>query len=513
MTAAPPPSDRWNLNVPTGVGFALRVYILLSLMLLVPSFLGFTTEGPLRYLPSAAAAALVVIAYFFWKAEALLSFALFVLFYETLVRWMGVNIKQVDEIAVPALVVVAGIPALFRWREWFWWPRDVAIAVAVLAGLVSTLIQGVPIQVWLPALVLIGKGIAFFYVAMWTGAREWELRAGMVIGLAIGIVVMALSFVELLDPIAFQHAFNVQEFYRPRGSLPSLKSLFFHPVMFAWFTAFVALYLYAHFALTRRWWAFALAFIFSLGPFLAARRRAMLALLAGIAAGVARTGLNDRSWRTTVRQWVPTAVGVVVIFVMFLPGITGLYQYTIDRYLPPVSTPAPSGVPIPGEEFPGVEGVGNTQVRIALYGGAVRIAADKYPLGAGFGRYGSWMSRVEYSPVYAEYGLSGVRGLRPRNPVNVTDTFWPQILGELGVIGFVAYAGFMGSLGWILWKLARDTQESVTVRVFRLGTGMVLVQALVESLASPMFHSPPRAYLLFLVVGLVAAGWRPRRIE
>jgi O-antigen ligase len=123
------------------------------------------------------------------------------------------------------------------------------------------------------------------------------------------------------------------------------------------------------------------------------------------------------------------------------------------------------------------------------------------------------MSRVRYSPVYAEYGLSDERGLRPTNPVNITDTFWPQILGEMGVIGFVAYAGFMGSLGWIAWKLARDTEASVTLRVFRLGTGMVLVQAFVESLASPMFHSPPRAYLLYLVVGLVAAAWRPRRIE
>ncbi len=513
MRAAFDRKDRWNLSVATGLGFGLRVYILLALMLLVPSFLGFATEGPLRYLPSAASAAIVVVAYFAWKAEALLSFALFVLFYETLVRWMGVNVKQVDEIAVPALVLVAGVPALLRWREWFWWPRDVSLALAVLAGLVSTLVAEVPFQVWLPALVLIGKGIAFFYVAMWTGAREWEVRAGMVVVLVVGVVVLALSFVELLDPVGFQHAFNVQEFYRPRGTLPSLKSLFFHPVMFAWFTTFVALYLYAHFAMTRRWWAFALAFIFSLGPFLAARRRAMLALLAGIAAGVARSGRNNRAWRPTVRQWLPSAIGVVVLFVMFLPGISGLYASAMRNYLPPGSTPAPSGVVLPGEEVPSVEGEGNTQVRIALYEGSVRIAADKYPLGAGLGRYASWMSRNPYSPIYAQYGLTDQKGLEPTNPVNVTDTFWPQILGELGVIGFVAYVGFMGSLAWILWKLARAPDESITVRVLRLGTGMVLVQALVESLASPMFHSPPRAYLLYLVVGVVAAAWRPRRTE
>jgi hypothetical protein len=503
----------WWINRPSAAWFVLRLVVLIALTMALPLVMPSSTDAPLRYAPSAAAAAVIVVGFLFWRAEALLAFAIFVLFYETLVRWMGVNIKQIDELAVPGLVLIAGVPALFRWREWFWWPRDLAIALAIVAGLISTFVEGVPFNVWLPALVLVGKGIAFFYVAMWTGVREWELRVGMVVVLAIGVVVMALSFVELLDPIAFQRTLNVQEFYRPRGVLPSLKSLFFHPVMFAWFTTFVALYLYAHFAMTRRWWAFALAFVFSLGPFLAARRRAMLALVAGIAAGALRTGLTDRAWRTTARRWLPTGIAVVVLFIMFLPGIANLYRLTAERYLPPASTPAPGEVPLPGEEFPGIEGERNPQVRIVLYETSVRVAADHYPLGAGFGRYASWMSRVHYSPVYAEYGLTDQQGLRPQNPVNVTDTFWPQILGELGVIGFVAYAGFMGSLGWIAWKLAGDTEASTTLRVFRLGTGMVLVQAFVESLASPMFHSPPRAYLLYLVVGLVAAAWRPRRIE
>jgi hypothetical protein len=37
------------------------------------------------------------------------------------------------------------------------------------------------------------------------------------------------------------------------------------------------------------------------------------------------------------------------------------------------------------------------------------------------------------------------------------------------------------------------------------------VQALIESLASPMFHSPPRVYLLYLAVGVVMSlAWRRR---
>jgi hypothetical protein len=41
---------------------------------------------------------------------------------------------------------------------------------------------------------------------------------------------------------------------------------------------------------------------------------------------------------------------------------------------------------------------------------------------------------------------------------------------------------------------------------------MIWVQAGIESLASPMYHSPPRAYLTFLILGTATAvAWRMRR--
>ena len=78
------------------------------------------------------------------------------------------------------------------------------------------------------------------------------------------------------------------------------------------------------------------------------------------------------------------------------------------------------------------------QPRVALYAGSVAIARDEFPLGVGMGRYGSQMSREEYSPVYQRYQLHRVFGLREHRPIAVTDTFWPMVLGETGVIGFVA---------------------------------------------------------------------------
>ena len=99
---------------------------------------------------------------------------------------------------------------------------------------------------------------------------------------------------------------------------------------------------------------------------------------------------------------------------------------------------------------------------MALYKTSALVGRDYFPLGAGLGRYGSWLSREHYSPLYAEYGLNDVRGLAPARPAgdglrarvaapSATDTFWPAILGEMGVIGLIAYLGFMATLGWMLW--------------------------------------------------------------
>jgi hypothetical protein len=80
----------------------------------------------------------------------------------------------------------------------------------------------------------------------------------------------------------------------------------------------------------------------------------------------------------------------------------------------------------------------------------------------------------------------------------------------MGVIGLIAYLGFMATLGWMLWfEAGRD--DGLVLRTFRLAAGMVFAQAILESAASSMFYSPPRVYLFYLVVGIVASlAWRRR---
>jgi hypothetical protein len=498
------------LGEQTQRGFALRVAILALLLLTLPAvahaIVG-NPGGPTRLAPAVVAAAIVIVAFVWWRVEALLAFALFVLFYDTLALYMGGPVRRFDEMTVPGLALVAAWSALPRIRSWWSWPREIAVATFVLIGVVSSLVNHVALTTWAIQLVLLVKAIVILYVAIWTSARAFQIVAGMKVVLAIGLLVLGLGFVEVFNPVWFQQTLHLQHFLNARGPLWAVKSLFFHPVLYSWFTAFIAIYAWAWYLDSRRRSALVLAAAFSLGPFLGQRRRAILALLSALAAGfIEAISRSGDAWQRTMRRWLPIGATMILILVIFIPSLLNLWQATLVNYVG-LPTPGPGGTP-PPLEAPD-EGEAPPQVRIALYEGSVRVARDFFPLGAGLGRWGSWMSRQDYSELYYQYDVYRIRGLRPTNPVNVTDTFWPEIVGELGFVGLAAYLVFLGSLGVALWRAA-GRYTSGMLRVFTLGSFLVLVQALVESLASPMFHSPPRAYLLYLAVGVaIAIGSRP----
>ena len=495
-------------------GFVARFTLIFGALLVLPWLVSLADlHGAMGYLVTAVATAVVLVAYRWRPVEALLAFVLFIAFYDSIALHVGDRIRQTDDLAIPFLGLMALAGVWRSWRAWMWWPREAGVAVVVAMGLASSFAAGVPPEVWFPGLFLLLKSIGFLYLATWTPFRRAELQAMMWIGLAVGIVVLALGFVELRDPAAFQKFFGLNSYVRLRGESFVVKSLFVHPNLFGFFTAFLALFGYAAFVVTRRWrWLFLGAFL-GVGAFLSARRRAIVAMGVGLAAAFVRSVSRRRDVGSLVREWVPITASVIVLVVVFLPGLVGLYELTVSRYvnstLPPITQGGGGG----GGGSQGSSGSGTTsdtqdaQARIALYVGSVEIARDYFPVGGGLGRYGSWMSRVEYSPLYVEYGLSRIRGLRRQNPTYATDTFWPQILGETGILGLLGYAAFLAAIGFLLWRESQREGDTTT-KIFRLAAGMVFAQALTESLASAMFHSPPRVYLLYLVVGaVISMAW------
>lgn len=84
-------------------------------------------------------------------------------------------------------------------------------------------------------------------------------------------------------------------------------------------------------------------------------------------------------------------------------------------------------------------------VRLVMYLVSFSIAINFFPLGSGFGSFGSPASVFNtYSSIYHDYGISTIDTMSPYKVMNgfhhtLYDTYWPHILGELGFIGFILF--------------------------------------------------------------------------
>ena len=89
-----------------------------------------------------------------------------------------------------------------------------------------------------------------------------------------------------------------------------------------------------------------------------------------------------------------------------------------------------------------VEGNGHYAKSI-MTGAALQIARDYFPIGTGFGTFGSTYAAKYYSPVYHLYGFADNAQLGEQARMYLTDVFWPILLGENGVLGTVIYSGLV----------------------------------------------------------------------
>lgn len=488
MTASARRLDRFETEAAFAVIFVAAV--------VAAAMVPWIVSGRLLAYAQPGTVAIVLAAGFVWRPTAgLLAFAVFVLIYDTLGVWFGGAVKRADELAIPMLVLI-GLIRYRPWRTWEWsWLRDGGLAVFVAAGLASSLLGGVPLTIWPVALVLLVKPIVAFYLAMWVQPDRRAMLGAARVLLVVGMALLLPALVfEAYNQAAFQQALGLPDYVRPRGTLPAIKSIFTHPAVFAWFMSFLALYCFVGYVHMRHRLLLVMGFFFSVGTFMAARRRVILAALGSLFATFLWSVRRPRRLIEEGRRWLPVFAATVLVVIAFIPGLLGLYERTVDRF---GSSTDPGETPT---EVVDDEAPGTAPARVALYQGAVAIATDHFPLGGGMGRYASWMSRVEYSPLYEEYGLSDIRGLREDASMFATDTFWPMILGETGVVGALGYVAFLAGIALAIWRAGRAELDPFA-RTMVVGALAVLVAAGIESVAAPMFTSPPRSYLLFAAIG------------
>lgn len=141
---------------------------------------------------------------------------------------------------------------------------------------------------------------------------------------------------------------------------------------------------------------------------------------------------------------------------------------------------------------------------------SMEIARDNFPLGAGFGRFGSGPSveKGTYSPVYRQYRLARYYGFGPNDPTRYSlDASWPGLLGEVGVVGALAFAAAVVALALSLFRRSRE--DGAQAGFASIGFGVIVVVVIESVGGAALFQSfIMLTAALFIVPGLWLASDR-----
>jgi hypothetical protein len=420
--------------------------------------------------------------FFRWPHSCLMTFGIFVLLQDLIIEnvggqtaIMGGAIKNLDEVIILWCFVLLLFSHLSRGSMLNRTPLEVPILGIVIMGVLSSVASEVPPFIAASQFFLLIKGFLVFYILANLHINEMQLRKYLWFFCAAACIILALGLVDLAFPTWFRSITGNTTYIDWRAGMPSVKSIFIHPNVFGWFMTFMALYLFAFYLIFRKLRYLIFGLFFSVGSFLSMRRKPLGGMVAGLFSGLWQQPLTKK-----VRYGVIFGLIGTILFISAWPKIKELHQHMVALYVK--------------ERF--------VQARNILYLKSIAIAKDYFPLGAGLGRYGSWMSRVHYSPLYKKYSLSKIEGLSQDKPNFINDTFWPMILGELGIIGLLFYLWICGRLLILAWQ-AQKILKSPLKRAFALGTFMVFIEGLVESLASPVLVTGPQTYFLFGAMGVL----------
>lgn len=121
----------------------------------------------------------------------------------------------------------------------------------------------------------------------------------------------------------------------------------------------------------------------------------------------------------------------------------------------------------PQIEFYFLQG-GGTQARSILLEYGIDTAIRYFPLGSGFSTYGTYASKVYYSPLYYEYGFHQIYGLGLVHSDFINDNYWPAIIAQFGFITSLLMIKVIYNL-YIIMKRRIKNNYSRFILIYSMG--------------------------------------------
>lgn len=387
-------------------------------------------------------------------------------------------VRSIDEMLMVATLVRIAVLVARRDTAWlkvkqFGW----ALAFAG-AGLASSMLHWRGFGVAILGMFLASK--FFIFILLGLSVRWKEGDADRLLGwcVPLTVVILATGVFGFVFPGVYEHYFASVEgdVSYERGGLNPFALPFVNPGLYGWLMAVLLLGAVTLSIERRRTGAPMTIVAGAIGVLGSLRRRPLLGI--PLAVGSALSQLSRRQIATII---VAATLCAAALAVYARDVIDIVVQDTVSNYLDPLSR--------------------DRTARAALTAGGVTLAVQDFPLGAGFGTYGGYVSQRNYSPLYDQLGLSTVYGLAPESPYYLQDTYWPHLLGETGVIGAVAMICFLAASWRRLRQIRRRTLSS-SQRMIALFAAMVLVEGVVESIAGPVFEYSLQAFVLAMPIAI-----------
>ncbi len=127
-----------------------------------------------------------------------------------------------------------------------------------------------------------------------------------------------------------------------------------------------------------------------------------------------------------------------------------------------------------------------------------KIANEYFPIGSGFGTFGSYISGAVYSPLYDIYNLNSTWGLTRNNPFFISDTFWPMIIGQFGYAGLFLFTLIIIQFFLLIKKLHKI---NLNIPLFCL---IPFVYLLISSTSESSFANY-YSVNLFMIIGIAVS--------
>lgn len=393
------------------------------------------------------------------------------MFASTIANAFHISLGPLEELAVGAALVASLWKVLSSRGRVRWPPGSAYFSVFLVVGVVSGMLNGSTAFTTVVGGFVVAKILVLgFALTQFT----WSSRDGRRLGRAI-IVLISILLISVLGNIAFESRWTAWfapgiELNAQFGITPVI-GIFSRPGALSRLCEMVALGLLGYFLWKKPARRVAALFVaVSAVTFLTFISKSLVALSAG-------TAFLLFASHKRAAAMVASVVLLPVVAIAALPLLNNVLA-DVHMYS--------SG----------------DSARGRLMLGSLYIASQHFPLGAGFGRFGSPLAASQYSSEYVSLGFPYIYGLSPTQGFFLNDTAWPAILGESGWLGALLFAAGLVSIfiGFVRhWRSSRTDSWLGAVGI------AWLIAVLLESTSGPVFTSPPSYPILLALSGILTA--------